>query len=139
MCATAHLIFFRYLNGRILTSEITILAKKTTIPQGYATTISLLLIAAFRAALVGSIGLCYTQYLWASLRKRVLKVRFFQLTARTVLLIGLRLGLSKTSSRYKTTPFTLQAQVYISALLYWLLLLSSAGLCPLLQYILQEL
>ena len=48
------------------------------IPQGYATTTSLLLIAAFRAALVGSIGLCYTQHLWATLRKRVLKVRSFQ-------------------------------------------------------------
>jgi hypothetical protein len=54
------------------------------IPQGYATTISLLLIAAFRAALVGSIGLCYTQYFWATLRKRVLKVRLSRATASTL-------------------------------------------------------
>jgi hypothetical protein len=85
ICATAHLLFFTYLDGRILTSDISILAKQTTIPQGYATTTSLLLIAAFRAALIGSIGLCYTQHLWATLRKQVLKVRFSPNPARTVL------------------------------------------------------
>lgn len=51
--------------------------KTTTVPQAYATTVSLVLVTAFRAALVASIVTCYTQYLWATLRKRVLKVLFF--------------------------------------------------------------
>jgi hypothetical protein len=44
------------------------------VPQAYATTLSLILVTAFRAALVASIGTCYTQYLWATFRKHVLKV-----------------------------------------------------------------
>jgi hypothetical protein len=139
ICATAHLIFFRYLDGRILTSDISIFAKKTMIPQGYATTISLLLIAAFRAMLFGSIGLCYTQYLWATLRNRVLKVRFFKLPLAMSLLIEHRLGSLKTSFKYRTTHFTSQVLAYISPLLYWPLLLYSVGSCPLPQYIPREL
>jgi len=51
------------------------LSEKTTmVPQAYATTLSLILVTAFRAALVASIGTCYTQYLWATFRKHVLKV-----------------------------------------------------------------
>jgi hypothetical protein len=65
-----------YLDGRILSESIEISEKKTHIPQGYVTTISLLITAAFRAALLASVGVCYTQYLWATLRERALKVRY---------------------------------------------------------------
>jgi hypothetical protein len=65
-----------YLDGRILSEGIEISGKKTLIPQNYVTTISLLITTAFRAALLASVGVCYTQYLWATLRERVLKVRY---------------------------------------------------------------
>ncbi|KAH6618853.1 hypothetical protein C7974DRAFT_38251 [Boeremia exigua] len=74
LCAAAHCWFFVYLNGRILSPDIELAAKTTTIPQGYVTTISFLLVTAFRASLVASVGVCYTQHLWATLREKVLKV-----------------------------------------------------------------
>jgi hypothetical protein len=52
-----------YLDGRILSENIEISEKKTQIPQSYVTTISLLITTAFRAALIASVGTCYTQYL----------------------------------------------------------------------------
>ncbi|KAF3008932.1 hypothetical protein E8E13_011326 [Curvularia kusanoi] len=74
-CAYMHWLFFEYLDGRILAwIPPTTAAKTTMIQQGYATTISFLLTTAFKAALVGSVGICYTQSLWVTLRKRVLKI-----------------------------------------------------------------
>jgi hypothetical protein len=74
--AAVHWGFFFYLDGRVLSNDPELSIKRTTIPQGYVTTISFLLATAFRAALVASVGVCYTQYLWATLRERVLKVLF---------------------------------------------------------------
>ncbi|KAH6849525.1 hypothetical protein B0T12DRAFT_504305 [Alternaria alternata] len=45
---------------------------------GFYFILSLVLVTAFRAALVASIGTCYTQFLWATLRKRVLKVSLIE-------------------------------------------------------------
>ncbi|RII07023.1 hypothetical protein CUC08_Gglean007991 [Alternaria sp. MG1] len=74
LCAATHYCFFPYLDGRIISPGFTLSTKTTTVPQAYVTTVSLVLVTAFRAALVASIGTCYTQYLWATFRKRVLKV-----------------------------------------------------------------
>lgn len=74
--AAVHCGFFFYLDGRVLSNDPELSIQKTTIPQGYVTTISFLLATAFRAALVASVGVCYTQYLWATLRERILKVLF---------------------------------------------------------------
>jgi ABC-type antimicrobial peptide transport system permease subunit len=63
------------LDGRVLSNDSTLSNKKTTTSQGYVTTISLLLTTAFRAALSGGVGVTYTQYLWVTLRKRLLKVQ----------------------------------------------------------------
>jgi hypothetical protein len=80
LLAVAHCLFFQYLDGRILSPGIGLpTTKTTTIPQGYVTALSFLLITAFRAALVASVGICYTQYLWATLRTKVLKVGSFTL------------------------------------------------------------
>jgi hypothetical protein len=48
------------------------------IPQTWATTLSLVLVTGFRAALVASISLSYAQYLWKNLRSRVLKVELIE-------------------------------------------------------------
>jgi len=66
-----------YLDGRIISQGFTLSTKTTSVSQAYATTVSLVLVTAFRATLVASIGTCYTQHLWATFRKRVLKVPFF--------------------------------------------------------------
>jgi hypothetical protein len=73
LLAVIHLIFFNYLDGRILEETEEIINElgdyqSTQIPQSYVTTISLALVTAFRAALIASIGICYTQYLWRKLR-----------------------------------------------------------------------
>jgi len=83
ICAASHYCFFTYLDDRIIFSGSLPSTKTTTVPQAYATTVSLVLVTAFRAALVASIGTCYTQYLWATFRKRALKVPFFGLTSET--------------------------------------------------------
>jgi hypothetical protein len=72
-----HYVFFRYLNNRVISQGIPLSTKTTSIPQAYVTTISLLLVTAFRAALLASVGTCYTQLLWATFRERVLKVHVF--------------------------------------------------------------
>ena len=74
ICAAVHCGFFFYLDGRVLSNEAELSAEKTTVPQGYVTTIAFLLATAFRAVLVANAGVCYTQYLWATSRERVLKV-----------------------------------------------------------------
>jgi hypothetical protein len=72
-----HYVFFRYLNNRVISQGIPLSTKTTSIPQAYVTTVSLLLVTAFRAALLASVGTCYTQLLWATFRERVLKVHVF--------------------------------------------------------------
>ncbi|KAL1794596.1 hypothetical protein ACET3X_006412 [Alternaria dauci] len=78
LCAAAHYCFFAYLDGRIISPGFMLSTKTTTVPQAYVTTVSLILVTAFRAALVASIGTCYTQYLWATFRKRVLRVSLIE-------------------------------------------------------------
>ncbi|KAH8629831.1 hypothetical protein IG631_14408 [Alternaria alternata] len=73
LCAAVHYCFFAYLDDRIISPGFVLSTKTTTVPQAYATTVSLVLVTAFRAALVASIGTCYTQCLWATFRKPVLK------------------------------------------------------------------
>jgi hypothetical protein len=69
-----HSVFIN-LNGQIiiLTNE-ELPFPSTTIPQAYATTFSLALVTAFRAAVVATDGLCYTQSLWQKLRSELLQV-----------------------------------------------------------------
>ncbi|KAH6639095.1 hypothetical protein C7974DRAFT_387870 [Boeremia exigua] len=75
LLVVCHYMFFLYLEGRVMAPSSELSYRRTTmIPQGYVTTISLLLTTAFRATLVASVASCYTQYLWATLRTRVLKV-----------------------------------------------------------------
>jgi hypothetical protein len=45
-----------------------------TIPQAYNTTVLLILVTTFRAALVANTGTCYTQYLWVMFTKCVHQV-----------------------------------------------------------------
>jgi hypothetical protein len=52
--------------------------KFTRIPQTYVTTVSLVLVTAFRAALIACISSCYTQYLWKELRSQLLKVSLIE-------------------------------------------------------------
>jgi hypothetical protein len=74
LCSVAHYCFFVYLDNRIISKD-RVSSETTTIPQAYVTTISLLLVTAFRASLVASIATCYTQMLWATFRRLMLKVR----------------------------------------------------------------
>jgi len=96
LCAVAHLCTFNYLGGRVMVSRHHNLPFRTTdIPQSYVTTISLLLVTAFRAALVATIGVCYTQYLWHTLRRETLKVglieELFQIRANALRLCNVAL------------------------------------------------
>jgi hypothetical protein len=88
---------FNYLDGRIAErddgSESEQLPFRTTsLPQSYVTTISLLLVTAFRAALVAAIGICYTQYLWQTMRRQFLDVglieELFQIRANVLRLFN---------------------------------------------------
>jgi hypothetical protein len=79
VCALAHYLLFEYLDSSTTGSHDDRLSLPTTsISQSYATTISLLLVTAFRAALVGSIGICYTQQLWVTFRSKVLRVSLIE-------------------------------------------------------------
>jgi hypothetical protein len=62
LCSISHYVFFDRLHGSIASGE------DASIPQSYATFISLLLITLFKASLLGCVGLCSTQYLWRVLR-----------------------------------------------------------------------
>lgn len=91
--AVAHLCLFMYLHRRIAVERGEKLPFKTTsLPQSYVTTLSLLLVTIFRAALVASIGICYAQYLWMVLRLQVLEVRvieeLFQIRANALRLFN---------------------------------------------------
>jgi hypothetical protein len=73
--AVAHHALFIYLNGRIVNLDKEDLPfSSTNVPQAYATTFSLALVTAFRAAMIASIGLCYTQCLWKKLRVELLQI-----------------------------------------------------------------
>ena len=92
LCAIAHHSVFVYLNGRVVNlSSEKLQFDTTTVSQMYATTTSLALVTAFRAALVASVGLCYTQYLWKKLRTDLLEVglieELFQIRANALRLL----------------------------------------------------
>lgn len=100
-CAILHLVVFNYLDGRLIVkngsaygSNIhneTLPLLTTTVPQTYATTASLALVTAFRAAMVACVGLCYTQQLWHRLRGTLLQVatieELFQIRANILRLL----------------------------------------------------
>jgi hypothetical protein len=73
--AVAHHAVFIYLSGRIINVDHEhVPFSSTSIPQAYATTFSLALVTAFRAAMVASIGMCFTQCLWQKLRIELLEI-----------------------------------------------------------------
>ncbi|KAJ8108732.1 hypothetical protein OPT61_g7964 [Boeremia exigua] len=93
LCAIAHFCVFNYLDGRVAyQGSEPVPFPSTSIPQSYVTTVSLVLVTAFRAALVASIGVCYTQYLWCILRRRTLEVEvieeLFQIRANVLRLLN---------------------------------------------------
>jgi hypothetical protein len=93
LCAAVHLWLFIYLDARVIINDTNnILFRSTNIPQTYVTTISLILVTAFRAALVASVGICYTQYLWRTFRSKLLAVEviedLFQIRANVVRLLN---------------------------------------------------
>ncbi|KAF2125621.1 hypothetical protein P153DRAFT_359973 [Dothidotthia symphoricarpi CBS 119687] len=93
LCAVVHNCVFNYLDGRVVNqNRDNVSFDTTTIPQSHATTISLVLVTAFRAALTASIGYCYTQYLWKNLRSQILEVglieELFQIRNNAVRLLN---------------------------------------------------
>lgn len=79
LCFTIHHTLFQYLNLRIIVRNAgDVDFKSTTIPQAYVTTVSLVLVTVFRAALVASVTTCYTQFLWRTFRQRSLKVQVIE-------------------------------------------------------------
>lgn len=91
--AIAHFCVFNYLHGRVAaTSDEGRSFRSTSIPQSYVTTISLLLVTVFRASLVASIGVCYAQCLWKTLRRELLEVQhieeLFQIRANALRLFN---------------------------------------------------
>lgn len=111
--AAAHFGLFMYLDGRIAAAGGDKLPfRTTTLPQSYVTTLSLLLVTMFRAALVASIGICYAQYLWMVLRRQILEVKLieelFQIRANALRLFN------PTLLRYAPTLFLI-------AMISWLI------------------
>lgn len=72
MTALTHLLVLRYLDGR--RSDGT-----GSIPQQYVTVASILLSNVFRAALVLSLSMAFTQYLWYMMRNSSMKVSTIEL------------------------------------------------------------
>ncbi|KAF2745377.1 hypothetical protein M011DRAFT_479202 [Sporormia fimetaria CBS 119925] len=64
--AVGHFCFFQFLNGRPVDDF--------AIGQSFVSTISLLLITAFRLCMVGCVGLCFAQHLWYVLRRTALPI-----------------------------------------------------------------
>lgn len=78
-CAATHYVIFAYLDGRVIGSgHEPSPPDSTSVPQSYVTTTSLILVTGFRAALVASVGIAYTQYLWKNLRSRFLSVGYIE-------------------------------------------------------------
>lgn len=67
MFAGLHYGFFRLIDGEELGAFL-------SLRQSHVSTISLLLVTAFRAAIVATLGICFTQYLWYLLRTKCLQV-----------------------------------------------------------------
>jgi hypothetical protein len=93
LSAIAHMCVFLYLHGRIASEgDNTLPFKTTSLPQSYVTTLSLVFVTIFRAALVASIGVCYVQCLWRTLRQQVMEVQFieelFQIRANVLRLVN---------------------------------------------------
>lgn len=76
--AIVHYTIFAYLDRRVIGSSHDASLRSTDVPQSYVTTTSLVLVTAFRAALAGSIGIAYTQYLWKNLRSSLLSVSIIE-------------------------------------------------------------
>jgi hypothetical protein len=64
--AIGHYVLFQYLDGRTVDGF--------RIRQSFVTTLSLLLITAFRISILGSVGLCFAQHLWHVLRQTALPI-----------------------------------------------------------------
>ncbi|KAH7074435.1 hypothetical protein BKA63DRAFT_595919 [Paraphoma chrysanthemicola] len=65
--AVIHCVFFKILDGKDVSSA-------SVLQQSHVSTISLLLVTAFRAAIIVVLGSCFTQYLWFLLRARCLQL-----------------------------------------------------------------
>ena len=69
--AIAHYLFFSLLDGKDTSNTL-------ALRQSQVSTISLLLVTAFRATIVVVLGTCFAQYLWYLLRTRCLKISLIE-------------------------------------------------------------
>ncbi len=67
----AHFLFFHFIDGRGISNAF-------ALRQSHVATFSLLLITAFRAVIVAALGICFTQYLWYTVRTRCLKISLIE-------------------------------------------------------------
>jgi hypothetical protein len=65
--ATVHYVFFKLLDGRDVTSSL-------ILRQSHVSILSLLLVTTFRAAIIATLSICFTQYMWYLLRARCLRI-----------------------------------------------------------------
>jgi hypothetical protein len=71
LLATLHYCFFKFIDGKELSNSV-------LLQQSRVSTISLLLVTVFRAVVVATLGICFTQYLWYSLRGNSLKISLIE-------------------------------------------------------------
>ncbi|KAJ8116808.1 hypothetical protein OPT61_g1851 [Boeremia exigua] len=68
LCCILHYVFFSRLNGSEADGD------RAPIRQSYVTAVSIILATLFRAALLGSVGMCFAQRLWRTLRDNAIPV-----------------------------------------------------------------
>jgi hypothetical protein len=66
-----HYCFFKFIDGKELSNSV-------LLQQSRVSTISLILVTIFRAVVVATLGICFTQYLWYSLRGNSLKISLIE-------------------------------------------------------------
>jgi hypothetical protein len=107
--AISHYIFFRSIDGQEVSNIF-------ALRQSHISTISLLLVTAFRAAIVAVLGTCFTQYLWYLLRERCLQISMiddlFQIRTNLLSLANLRV--------FRKAPI-----LFLAATLSWLVPLAT--------------
>lgn len=110
MCVILHFVFFQILDGK------DVIAAPAKLRQSHVSTISLLLVTAFRAAITSTLGIGFTQYLWHILRIKALRVglieELFQIRFNFLRLFNLRV--------IQHAPF-----LFFTAILSWLVPLAT--------------
>lgn len=72
VCSILHFILFNQLHGRPAEGD------GAPMSQSMATATSIILSTLFRATLLGSIGMCYAQYVWRMLRDQAIPVHIIE-------------------------------------------------------------